>query len=103
MGGGIYVCHAEGLLGMDVIFRQAFADSGFKPAEIIVWVKDQFAFGRQDYHWRHEQIIYGWKKGAAHYFINDHTQDTVWEYPRPKSSPEHGTQKPVAIPARAIA
>ena len=33
--------------------------------------------GRQDYQWRHEPILYGWKEGAGHYFINDRTQDTV--------------------------
>jgi len=27
--------------------------------------------------WRHEPILYGWKEGAAHYFINDHKQDTI--------------------------
>jgi len=100
-GGAIYVCHAEGL-GLDVIFRSAFAQQGFKPAEIIVWVKDQFAFGRQDYHWRHEPIIYGWKPGAAHYFIDDRTQDTVWEFARPKVSKEHPTMKPVDLCVKAI-
>jgi DNA modification methylase len=100
-GGCIYVCHAEGL-GMDVLFRGTFADAGFKPAEIIVWVKDQFAFGRQDYHWRHEPIIYGWKEGAAHYFIDDHTQDTVWNIPRPKKSEQHPTMKPVELCEKAI-
>ncbi|KKN58290.1 hypothetical protein LCGC14_0553700 [marine sediment metagenome] len=100
-GAVIYVCHAEGL-GMDVIFRTAFAESGFKPAEIIIWAKDQFAFGRQDYHWRHEPIIYGWKIGAAHYFTDDHTQDTVWEIPRPKQSKEHPTMKPIALCAKGI-
>jgi len=100
-GGAIYVCHAEGL-GLDVIFRTAFAESGFKSAEIIIWAKDQFAFGRQDYHWRHEPIIYGWKTGAAHYFINDHTQDTVWEIARPKRSEEHPTMKPIELCAKAI-
>ena len=100
-GGVLYVCHAEGL-GMDVIFRTAFSESGFKPAEIIIWVKDQFAFGRQDYHWRHEPIIYGWKEGAAHYFVDDHTQDTVWNIDRPKRSEEHPTMKPIELCAKGV-
>jgi DNA modification methylase len=87
---------------MDVLFRETFAEAGFKPAEIIVWVKDQFAFGRQDYHWRHEPIIYGWKEGAAHYFIDDHTQDTVWQIDRPKQSESHPTMKPVELCEKAI-
>ena len=35
--------------------------------------------GRQDYHWKHEPCLYGWKDGAGHYFINDRTQTTVFE------------------------
>lgn len=38
--------------------------------------------GRQDYQWRHEPALYGWKEGAAHYFINDRTQDTVVDLER---------------------
>ena len=35
--------------------------------------------GRQDYHWKHEPCLYGWKDGASHYFIDDRTQSTVLE------------------------
>jgi DNA modification methylase len=35
--------------------------------------------GRQDYHWKHEPCLYGWKEGAAHYFTNDRTKTTVIE------------------------
>ena len=35
--------------------------------------------GRQDYQWKHEPCLYGWKEGAGHYFINDRTQTTVFE------------------------
>ena len=34
--------------------------------------------GRQDYQWKHEPILYGWKGGGAHYFIDDRTQSTVY-------------------------
>lgn len=68
----------------------------------IVWVKDSFVFGRSDYHWRHETIFYGWKEGAAHYFNGGRTIDTVWEVPRPKSSPEHPTMKPLGLVTRAL-
>ena len=64
-GGSIYVCHAD-LEGIN--FRTQFKNAGFKLASIINWVKNTFTFGRQDYHWRTEPIIYGWKEGAAHYF-----------------------------------
>ena len=58
--------------------------------------------GRQDYHWRHESILTGWKDGAAHYFVDDRTQDTVWEVSRPTASREHPTMKPVELVQRAL-
>ena len=99
-GGAIYVCHAD---TEGINFRTAFKDAGFKLAECLVWVKNALVLGRQDYHWRHEPILYGWKEGAAHYFINDRTQDTVWEYNKPSRNGEHPTMKPLELVGRAIA
>jgi site-specific DNA-methyltransferase (adenine-specific) len=69
---------------------------------VIVWVKDQLVLGRGDYHSRHEVVFYGWTPGAAHHAVEDRTQDTVWEIPRPKRSDEHPTMKPVELVARAL-
>jgi DNA modification methylase len=33
--------------------------------------------GRQDYQWKHEPCLYGWKDGAAHYFVNKRNLTTV--------------------------
>lgn len=68
----------------------------------LVWVKDQFVLGRGDYHYRHEPIFYGWVEGAAHYFVDDRTQDTILEYPRPRRSEEHPTMKPVELVQKCI-
>ena len=73
-GAAIYVFHAE---STGHIFRQAFLDAGLKLSQCLIWEKNTFVLGRQDYQWRHEPGLYGWKEGAAHYFINDRTQDTV--------------------------
>ena len=74
-GAAFYVFHAdtEGLA-----FRQAFDEAGLKLRQVLIWEKNQFVIGRQDYHWRHEPILYGWKEGAGHYFIDDRSQDTVF-------------------------
>jgi len=93
-GAAIYVFHAD-TEGLN--FRRAFKEAGFKLSECLVWAKDVFVLGRQDYHWRHEPILYGWKEGAGHYFVNDRTQDTVLNYERPKRSEEHPTMKPVPL------
>lgn len=95
-----YVCSPAG--NTETQFRNAI-NKVFTLRQCIVWVKQQFVFGRQDYHWRHESILYGWKEGAAHFFGEDHTQDTVWEIDRPmRSDKEHPTVKPVELPMRAI-
>ena len=73
-GASIYVFHAE---STGLQFRQAYVDAGFKLAQCLIWEKNAFVLGRQDYQWRHEPILYGWKEGAGHYFINDRTQDTI--------------------------
>lgn len=69
----------------------------------LVWVKDQFAMGRGDYHYRHEAIFYGWTPGAARLNpVPDRKQDTVWEFDKPQRSADHPTMKPVALIARAL-
>jgi DNA modification methylase len=98
-GGVIYVCHAD-TEGLN--FRSAFNNAGFKLAECLIWVKNSLVLGRQDYHWRHEPILYGWKEGAAHYFVDDRTQDTIWEYNKPKRNDEHPTMKPLELVGKAI-
>ncbi|WP_312031020.1 DNA modification methylase [Hujiaoplasma nucleasis] len=99
LGGAIYVCHAD-TEGLN--FRNAFKNAGYKLAECLIWVKNALVLGRQDYHWRHEPILYGWKEGAAHFFVDDRTQDTIWEYNKPKRNDEHPTMKPLELVGRAI-
>ncbi|HCZ24522.1 MAG TPA: DNA modification methylase [Acholeplasmataceae bacterium] len=99
-GGAIYVCHAD-TEGLN--FRNAYKNAGFKLAECLIWVKNALVLGRQDYHWRHEPILYGWREGAAHYFVDDRTQDTIWEYNKPKRNEEHPTMKPLELVGKAIA
>lgn len=70
--------------------------------QTLAWVKHTFALGRSDYHWRHESIFYGWKPGAAHYFVDDRKQDTVWEFDKPHRNADHPTMKPVELVQRAV-
>ena len=98
-GGAIYCCHAD-TEGLN--FRTAFKNAGFKLAECLIWVKNSLVLGRQDYHWRHEPILYGWKEGGAHYFVDDRTQDTIWEYNKPKANNLHPTMKPLELVGKAI-
>lgn len=74
-GAAAYVFHSD---TKGHLFRNAFIESGLKLAECLIWEKNALVLCRQDYHWRHEPILYGWKEGAGHYFIDDRTQDTVF-------------------------
>lgn len=93
-GSPIYVFHAD-TEGLN--FRNAFKASGFKLAECLIWAKNKFVMGRQDYQWQHEPILYGWKEGAAHYFIDDRSQSTLLEFDKPNKNKEHPTMKPVDL------
>lgn len=73
-GAAFYIWHAE---SGGSVFRNACALVGWKIRQCLIWVKNGFVMGRQDYQWKHEPCLYGWKDGAAHYFTKDRTQATV--------------------------
>ncbi len=73
-GASWYIWHAE-TEGYN--FRKAFIDAGLDIKACLIWVKNSMVMGRQDYQWKHEPCLYGWKPGKAHYFIDDRTQTTV--------------------------
>lgn len=98
-GSGVYIFHAD---SEGANFRRAMVDAGFKLAQCLIWVKNSMVMGRQDYHWQHEPILYGWKDGAAHKWYSDRKQTTVWNFDRPQRSTEHPTMKPVNILEYAI-
>jgi len=77
-GGAIYVFHST---KESVNFIEAMKQAGFKVSQTLVWVKDHFTLGRNDYQWQHEPILYGWKvvDGKPHYFIHDRTMASVIE------------------------
>ena len=73
-GAAFYIWHAE---SGGSVFRNACVQVGWKIRQCLIWVKNGFVMGRQDYQWKHEPCLYGWKDGAAHYFLDDRTQSTV--------------------------
>jgi DNA modification methylase len=75
-GGAWYVWHAD---SEGANFRQAMKDAGIMVKQCLIWVKNSMVMGRQDYQWKHEPCLYGWKEGAAHYFTNERTHTTVIE------------------------
>ena len=126
-GAPIYVFHAD---SAGQLFRETFTGSGLLLKQVLVWVKQQFVLGRQDYNWQHEPILYGWKEGAAHRWYGQFNKSTVIDddlnpealtkeelveilnqikllstairEDRPSRSGEHPTMKPVRLIARLM-
>jgi DNA modification methylase len=98
-GGAIYIAHADSE-GMN--FRKAMMDAGFLLKQCIIWVKQTIVMGRQDYHWQHEPILYGWHGGGSHSWYGDRKQSTVWNVDKPARNGEHPTMKPIVLMEKAI-
>ena len=75
-GAPFYIWHAS---SEGFNFHAACRAAGLQVRQTLVWVKNTMVLGRQDYHWKHEPCLYGWKDGAAHYFTPDRRQTTVVE------------------------
>lgn len=75
-GGAFYIWHAD---SEGLNFRAAVKETGWLLKQNLVWVKNSIVLGRQDYQWKHEQCLYGWKDGASHYFIDNRSLATVIE------------------------
>ena len=93
-GGAFYCWHADSE-GLTV--RGACAEIGLTVRQCLVWVKSSLVLGRQDYQWKHEPCLYGWKDGAAHTWLADRCQTTVLEFAKPSRNGEHPTMKPVPL------
>lgn len=93
-GGVYYIWHAD-IEGLN--FRQAVKNCGGLVHQCLIWVKNSMVLGRQDYQWKHEPCLYGWKEGAGHYWEGSRKQTTVIEHDRPTRSELHPTMKPVGL------
>jgi len=93
-GAVFYIWHAD---SEGFNFRGAAMDAGWKVRQCLIWKKQTMVMGRQDYHWKHEPCLYGWKDGAGHLWAADRKQTTILEFDRPSRNAEHPTMKPVAL------
>lgn len=93
-GAVFYIWHAD---SEGYNFRGAAMDAGWKVRQCLIWRKSAMVMGRQDYHWKHEPCLYGWKDGAGHLWASDRKQTTILEFDKPLRNGEHPTMKPVAL------
>lgn len=88
-GGVFYIWHA-GTEGFN--FISAVRDTGWEFKQVLIWNKNNMVLGRQDYQWKHEPCLYGWKPGAGHYFIDSRSQLTVYQNEAGEFDPEKMTK-----------
>ena len=93
-GAVFYIWHAD---SEGYNFRGACRDAGWTVRQCLIWKKSTMVMGRQDYHWKHEPCLYGWKDGAGHLWAADRKQTTILEFEKPSRNGEHPTMKPVGL------
>lgn len=93
-GAAFYIWHAD---SEGYNFRGACFEVGWKIRQCLIWNKNSMVMGRQDYQWKHEPCLYGWKDGAAHCWVGDRKQTTVLDFNKPKKNDVHPTMKPVEL------
>lgn len=98
-GAAFYIWHAD---SEGYNFRGACRAVEWELRECLIWNKNTMVLGRQDYQWKHEPCLYGWKGGAAHNWYSDRKQTTVIDMNKPNRNAEHPTMKPVQLFAYLI-
>lgn len=76
-------------------------ETGWFDNHILIWLKNNHVLGRTDYNYKHEPILYGWKKDGTHKFYGGF-QTSILEFDKPVKSGLHPTMKPVALIERLI-
>ncbi|WP_373773876.1 site-specific DNA-methyltransferase [Streptococcus ferus] len=126
-GAAFYIWHAD---SERLSFSNAISAAGWLEKQCLIWVKDSFVLGRQDYQWQHEPCLYGWKPGDKHYFVcdfslstiletslehkskaelieliknyQDHQPTSILRVKRPQVNQDHPTMKPLALIERLV-
>ena len=93
-GASFYIFHAD---SEGYNFRGACHDIGWNIRQCLIWAKNTIVLGRQDYQWKHEPCLYGWKDGASHSWYSDRSQTTILNFDKPKNNDLHPTMKPLGL------
>lgn len=100
-GAAIYVWNGHRQFGPMYLI---LAELDFHVSCVITWAKQSFTFGYGNYNQQTEFCLYGWKEeNGAHKWYGPNNESTLWQVNRDNTSDYiHPTQKPIALPHRAI-
>lgn len=86
--------------GGDQMMMMMMMQASFPVRHELIWLKNNHVLGRVDYAYKHEPILYAWKKGGHRYFGG--FQTSVIECNKPNASKLHPTMKPVELVEKLI-
>ena len=87
--------------GDQMMMMMMMSKSGLIPRHELIWLKNNHVLGRTDYAYKHEPIIYGWKRNGTHkYYGGFHT--SIFEFSKPLKSELHPTMKPIELLSQII-
>lgn len=84
-----------------MMMMMAICDAGWQLKHTIIWNKNNHVLGRSDYNYKHEPVLYGWKK-QHNFYGGGKFKTSVWDIPKPLKSDLHPTMKPVELVAECI-
>lgn len=93
-GAAFYIWYASKEV---VNFSKSITEAGLTVKQELIWNKNSMVMGRQDYQWKHEPCLYGWKETASHNWYSDRKQTTVIDIDRPTRNALHPTMKPIPL------
>jgi DNA modification methylase len=73
-GAPFYIWHSS---SKSSEFIEAINQAGLEIRQTLIWVKSNIVFGMQDYHWKHEPCLYGWKEGLPHFWNGGRKERTT--------------------------
>lgn len=89
--------------GGDLLLLLAIHDTPWALKHMLIWNKNNHVLGRCDYNYKHEPIIYGWKKkGTHHFYGKGEFKTTVWDIDKPLRNDLHPTMKPIRLVSNCL-
>ncbi len=79
-----------------MMMMMMIGEAGWLVRHELIWLKNNHVLGRSDYQYKHEPILYGWKRDGTHKWFGGF-QTSVLEFNRPTKSDLHPTTKPVDL------
>ena len=99
-GAVVYCFMPQGGDQMMMMMMMMMMGAGIEPRHELIWLKNNHVLGRVDYAYKHEPILYAWKKGGHKFYGG--FQTSILEFKRPSSSKLHPTMKPIELVAKLM-